>query len=604
MRLSRRYYSIPFVLIACLAFYTGGVRAADIEVGADCSLADAIRAANTDVAVGACPAGSGADTISLTGDIMLDASLPTIESDMTIEGGGFTISGNGQFPIFDVVEGDVVLQSLLLTEGKGRAGGGGGAVDLGGTAQMVIRNSSLIDNQTRGWGGAIFVNEEARLDVANTTISGNKAIFGGALAIMHQGQVTLTHVTISNNSASYQAGGIYMILQPVYAGDGNFLPDRAEVHLRNSIVAGNGSGDCFARLNQNVGNLIGDGSCIAAKSGDPKLDDISHPRAIHELLDGSPALDSADQEYCLPTDQRGAARPLGSACDIGAIESRSTVGALPKAAASVCTLADQIRAANTDQVQGKCPAGSGADTISLTADIVLDAALPPITSELSIKGHGYTISGDHKHRIFNVQGGKLELNNMTLTNGYSATMGSVIYVLDGAIEMTHVDVIDSQAEIEGAIVNEFGSMRISNSAFRNNLGTAIVNGGEATITKSTFRHNSGYFGGAIQNRGTLKIMAASILENSAEGRGAALMNMGTLSIFDSTISGNADLGRMPPNIIYNNMGHLTAIGNTIADNRAEHPDEVIENSLGDLIAEDNAFSGNRPDAGWDGPPSD
>ena len=65
MRQSRRLFSIAIVIIACAAFHTGGVRAADIEVGIECSLADAIRAANSDAAVGACPAGSGADTISL-----------------------------------------------------------------------------------------------------------------------------------------------------------------------------------------------------------------------------------------------------------------------------------------------------------------------------------------------------------------------------------------------------------------------------------------------------------------------------------------------------------------------------------------------------------
>lgn len=596
---------LRLVSIFCFSIaYSSLVYAADIEVGASCSLADAITAANRDAPRGGCPAGRGADTITLSGDVTLDAELPRLTSSMTIQGKGHTISGDNTFPIFKVYEGDIALHDVTLTQGRSSPGGGGGAVDLARSARMTIRNSSLIDNQAKGYGGAIFVSDEATLDIANSTISGNRALFGGALAMMHQPKVTLTHVTIANNSTSYQVGGIYMILQPVYAGDGNFLPDRAEVNLRNSILAGNDGGDCYARLNQNIGNLIGDGSCIAAQSGDPKLDEISHELAFHELLDGSPAVDSADSDFCLPTDQRGAARPHGSACDIGAIESRSAAPAPPKPEASICTLADQIRAANTDQVQGACPAGSGADTIDLTADITLNAALPPITSNLKIIGHGYAISGNHSHRIFNIQGGQLELEDMTLTAGYSTTMGSAIYLLDGQLDLTNVEIVNNRAEVEGAIVNEFGTMVIENSAFRNNLETAIVNGGHAMIVGSTFRHNSGYFGGAIQNRGTLEIVAADIIENSAEGRGAALMNMGALSIFDSTISGNADLGVMSPNVIYNSHGHLTIIGNTIADNRAENPDEVIKSSLGDLIAEDNIFSGNRPDIGWEGPSSD
>ena len=121
-------------------------------------------------------------------------------------------------------------------------------------------------------------------------------------------------------------------------------------------------------------------------------------------------------------------------------------------------------------MQGECPAGSGADTVDLTADITLDAALPPVTSELSINGHGYTISGNHSHRIFNVQGGKLELSDMTLTEGYSTTMASAIYLLDGELALTNVEIVHNRAEVEGAIVNEFGAMVIDGSAFRNNLG--------------------------------------------------------------------------------------------------------------------------------------
>ena len=203
------------------------VQAADIEVGASCSLADAITAANRDAPRGGCPAGRGADTITLSGDITLDAELPRLTSDMTIQGKGHTISGDNTFPIFKIYEGDIALHDVMLTEGRSSPGGGGGAVDLNRSARMTIRNSSLIDNQANGYGGAIFVADEAMLDIANSTISGNRAIFGGALAMMHQAQVTLTHVTITNNSTSYLVGGIYMILQPVYAGDGNFLPDRA-----------------------------------------------------------------------------------------------------------------------------------------------------------------------------------------------------------------------------------------------------------------------------------------------------------------------------------------------------------------------------------------
>ena len=600
MKLPRRYIAFAASLVLYASFFVSLVHAADIEVGVDCNLADAITAANTDAAVGGCAAGSGADTITLTSDIALDAGLPRIASDLRIEGGGHTISGNGQFSIFLAVAGAFTLRDIALTEGLGLSGAG--AIEGRGDAHILIENSSLVGNRTRGWGGAILLSNEAQLEMMNTTISGNRAYLGGGLALLNQSRATLTHVTIAKNRG-HDAGGIYMHTHRVYLGDGKFLPDRAAVELRNSIVAANEGGDCFARLNQNFGNLIGDGTCIAARGGDPKLADLAHSPALHELLAGSRAIDSADADYCLPRDQRGSSRPQGGACDIGAFESHFIGSVQPTAEASVCTLADQIRAANTDAIQGECPAGRGHDTIRLTGDVVLNAALPPITSKVSIIGDGFTISGSKRHRIFNVQGGDLELSDLTLADSYSPTMGSAIYMLEGKLTMTNVEIVDSRADIEGALVNEFGNMRIEGSAFRNNMKTALVNGGDATILRSTFQHNSGFFGGAIQNRGRLDILACDFIENSAESAGAAVYNSGILSLIDSNIRGNAAFG-YSLSVIYNNRGYLTISNNTLAENRAESADELIYNFLGDLVAADNAFIGNSPDVGWEGPPSD
>nr|BBJ47930.1 hypothetical protein SAVMC3_05590 [Streptomyces avermitilis] len=48
------------------------------------------------------------------------------------------------------------------------------------------------------------------------------------------------------------------------------------------------------------------------------LADNGGPTDTTALLPGSPALDAADG--CPATDQRGVARPQGTACDIGAYE--------------------------------------------------------------------------------------------------------------------------------------------------------------------------------------------------------------------------------------------------------------------------------------------
>ena len=59
-----------------------------------------------------------------------------------------------------------------------------------------------------------------------------------------------------------------------------------------------------------------------------------------------------------------------------------------------CSLPDAITAANTDTATGNCAAGSGADTITLAADITLSNALPVINSTLHIEGGRHLITVD------------------------------------------------------------------------------------------------------------------------------------------------------------------------------------------------------------------
>jgi len=76
------FLSLFLLPAAAVATPAGG-----ITVSGACTLTDAITAANNDTATGGCPAGSGADTITLTADVNLTSALPTITSEITLEGG-------------------------------------------------------------------------------------------------------------------------------------------------------------------------------------------------------------------------------------------------------------------------------------------------------------------------------------------------------------------------------------------------------------------------------------------------------------------------------------------------------------------------------------
>ena len=94
------------------------------------------------------------------------------------------------------------------------------------------------------------------------------------------------------------------------------------------IVANNGT-DCVGPVNAaGTPNLDTDGSCGSTITADPMLDMLANnggQTATLALLDGSPAIDAGDNATCAAAsvngvDQRGAIRPAGAACDLGAYE--------------------------------------------------------------------------------------------------------------------------------------------------------------------------------------------------------------------------------------------------------------------------------------------
>ncbi len=533
-----------------------------------CPLANQIIAANTDAPSGGCPAGNGADTITLVQDVTLQEGLPTVTSVITIEGKGFIISGRGRSRIFDIERGELTLRNMTLEGGratfgaairlrgsaraaidqvtftKNTADGGAAIASMSADASATVSRSSFVRNRSNDYGGAInvtrgsvtigkssFVSNQAgsfggalhteygTIDVSNSTFVDNSAIGGGVLNA-HSGKVTLTHVTMLNNLATQS--------------NGNAIDNKGSaIYLRNSIVGGGGEAeDCTGGLTQAQGNLSEDGTCITTgRFGDPMLGDSKGQPAWRPPLDGSPAIDAADPTFCSETDQIGTPRPQGAGCDIGAIESTTARPPEPDTAVPVCSLYDQIIAANTDRPSGACPAGSGADTISLSEDITLTRPLPVINSGLRIEGNGHTISGDGRFRIFIVKGTWLQVVDLTLTEG-SNPRGN-----GGAIEMLD--------DVSVAVRN---SRFIANSARNGGAIMMFGRNSKLTVIDSSFienkalgQYNLGGWGGAIDTRsGQLIITGSSFVSNQA-GSGGAIRTSGGGEVYiaNSTFSGNS-----------------------------------------------------------------
>ncbi len=233
--------------------------AAVIPVTASCELAEAIDNANDDAATHAdCPAGAGADRITLDADVALttvaDTSdgpngLPSITSDVTIAGNGHKIARSGAtaFRIFHVAAaGRLTLIDTTVENGLAEAvsatARGGGIMSRGELAVIhsAISNNTAsasgLDVSAKGGGIYSYVNTVVRL--ANSTVADNTAIVDGTGSsasgggIDSYGRLIVRNSTLSGNVA--EAIGV-----SAYASAGAIDSAIGAVTLENSTVSGN-----------------------------------------------------------------------------------------------------------------------------------------------------------------------------------------------------------------------------------------------------------------------------------------------------------------------------------------------------------------------------
>ena len=243
-----------------------------IVVNSNCTLVNAITAANTDTAIGNCAAGSGPDTIRLTSDVTLtvvdntDAGpngLPTVSGEMTIDGSGFSIARDPSAPSFRILmvgaTGDLTLRDVEVTGGEATARGGciwnggvlalfdtmvrdnsvssaGGPVHGGGvysSGPTAIVGSKILGNSVNSttspaFGGGIY--GQSTLAITGSVIEGNSVSGRGSSGggVMGTGSVTVADSTVHLNTASATAlsatgGGI----------------EGSPVDIFNSTISGN-----------------------------------------------------------------------------------------------------------------------------------------------------------------------------------------------------------------------------------------------------------------------------------------------------------------------------------------------------------------------------
>jgi len=324
----------------------------------DCSLREAIIESNTDGADAIeLPAGTykltikGAnEDLAATGDLDIRRGV-TIRSE---EGARKTIiDGNGIDRVFHMPVNPSTPFSLgifgVKITGGAVSGPGGGIFHDAQGATLFLGRSTVSGNQSDLGGG--IVAQRGPLNVAESTISGNRAPGGQGGGIQFGGTAgagpyTLKNTTVSGNQSRF--GGGITTYDPVTITDSTIAFNTAQqpggglavgggpgpYTLKNTIVSNNRSNypakNCGSDsiVDSQGYNLENGTSCGLDEPTDvnsgPRLGDLANnggPTNTHALRADSPAIDAGESSE--PTDQRGVHRPQGAADDIGAYEKKA-----------------------------------------------------------------------------------------------------------------------------------------------------------------------------------------------------------------------------------------------------------------------------------------
>lgn len=585
--------------------------------GGRCSLRAALMEANAVPGLDRITIASGVDPTLSLGTASEDANAGgdlDVTDQVAIVGQGATVDAAGLDRVFDVISGHLDVRDLTITGGAPpqfeRGGGiqstgvvtlfrvtvtgnqGGGISSLG--QHLWISESTVSDNDAASLPGGVVVGSGTATFLRSLLLDDVTSIYGYGSASLTVLDSTVRSpgdaVSLGVGSGTSKVTIARSTLQTTGQTWGNFAldvypADRATVagSILDAPSADPAHEVCYSPVTSAGSNVVSDASCGFTATGDVQgvspllgpLADNGGPTASMLPHAGSPAIDRIPAANSLCTiqilDQRRVPRPVGPACDAGAVE-----GAGPPVTAlsltvdtsadgidvspgdGICATADgacSLRAAVMEANASNPELPSLADTITIAAGIDPVLALAgagedgsltgdlDVLGSLAIHGGGSTVDAAGLDRAFDATAPELVVTDLTITGGQATSGGGGVRSTGGHLDLTDVALIDNHADGPGGGLASDRVTAVRLVAQGNSAGTD--GGGIATVfadldtTTLADNGSGGYGGGAlIYQSGT--IHASTISGNTAIVGGALSTGFsgGTVSIDASTLTGN------------------------------------------------------------------
>lgn len=362
--------------------------------------------------------------------ISLASSELVINKSITISGPGPNLLAVSRaqnapaFRIFNIMPGRLVtIQGLTISNGFAfKFGCGGGILDEGSSLSLI--NCTVSDNSTDGTGGGICIDATATLTIDSCTLSGNYAgDYGGGIA--NSGMLTINNSTLSGNRGEFTGGAILNGFNgdaSLTINNSTFSGNTTQLHaggifnegqgaISNTTLSGNSGmtgaivnrlatldiegtilnrGESGPNISNDSGTVISHGYNVSSDDGggvlngpgdqintDPLLGLLQNnggPTLTHQLLPGSPAIDTGNPNFTPPPfyDQRGPvySRVVNGRIDVGSFEVQGptpTPTATPTATATATSTAIATPTATATATSTTTPSVTPTTTSTPTA---------------------------------------------------------------------------------------------------------------------------------------------------------------------------------------------------------------------------------------------